>query len=303
MFPYIGGKASHVKWMDNLFPNPLFNNYNTFVEVFGGAGWVGIKSNNVLQAREHIYNDFNPFIANIHRAFTKHSEELLDTMKGNPKSDEDLYYKFRDEIFKEESLWEKLKEKLNQGYDVCDIDLAAKYLYIQTQIFSGTTINAKSKPYFCDQPSKKSGKVWGSKYEAVMNKLENPKIIDRLKRITKVENLDCIELIKKYDFEDTFFYADPPYHNMEFYYTQDFPREKHKELADTLKACKGKFALSYYDFPDLREWFPEPEYKWHEQEVNRPAAQMKPKTQKEIDSGKKTIMGTGIEILVRNYEL
>ena len=34
MFPYIGGKAHHVKWLDLLFPDDA----KQFVEVFGGAG-------------------------------------------------------------------------------------------------------------------------------------------------------------------------------------------------------------------------------------------------------------------------
>jgi site-specific DNA-adenine methylase len=40
MFPYIGGKAHHIKYLDSLFPS----NAPIFVDVFGGAGWVSVKS-------------------------------------------------------------------------------------------------------------------------------------------------------------------------------------------------------------------------------------------------------------------
>ena len=36
MFPYIGGKKQHSKWIDPFFPEDA----NTYVEVFGGAMWM-----------------------------------------------------------------------------------------------------------------------------------------------------------------------------------------------------------------------------------------------------------------------
>ena len=35
MFPYIGGKKHHSRWIDPLFPSES----KTYVEVFGGAMW------------------------------------------------------------------------------------------------------------------------------------------------------------------------------------------------------------------------------------------------------------------------
>ena len=72
-----------------------------------------------------------------------------------------------------------------------------------------------------------------------------------------------------YDNDDTLFYCDPPYFKMEDYYVQDFQRHQHKELAEKLKSIKGKFVLSYYDFPELETWFPKHEYFWIEKEFNK----------------------------------
>ena len=107
--------------------------------------------------------------------------------------------------------------------------------------------------------------------------------------------MDCIDLIKKYDSPDTFFYVDPPYYNMEFYYSKDFPREKHRELADTLANINGKFALSYYDFDDLKLFYPESQFSWHRQSVYRSAATRSSKNKNYSSKSK------GTEVLIMNY--
>ena len=278
MFPYIGGKSSHVKWLDPLFPD---SGMTKFVEVFGGAGWIGIKSQRILQATTRVYNDFNPFIANIHECFRTKNVELLAKLESYPKSDKPLYLQFQREIF-------------GQQHNVVlgDVELAAKYLYLQTQIFSGTTLGLENACYFCDTAS--NGK-YASKYDAIKNKLRQQKYIDRLNAVSVVENMDCIDVIKKYDSPETFFYVDPPYFKKEYLYTTEFPREKHEELADTLKAAKGKWCLSYYDFPELEEWYPKDQYHWHSQDVFRWSSTRAYKS----ETYKKDSRGT--EIGVMNY--
>jgi DNA adenine methylase len=277
MFAYIGGKSSHIKWLDPLFPQQ----FNKFVEVFGGAGWVGIKSQTILQASDRIYNDFNPFIANIHECFRTKNVELLNKLESYPKSDTALYKQFQKEIF-------GTQHQVVLG----DVQLAAKYLYLQTQIFSGTTLGLENACYFCDTAS--NGK-YSSKYDALKNKLRNPKFTDRLVQVSTVENMDCIDLIKKHDSPDTFFYVDPPYFKKEYLYTTDFPREKHEELADTLKNAQGKWLLSYYDFSELAEWYPKDQYHWHSQDVFRWSSTRAHKSETyKADS-------RGTEIAVMNY--
>jgi hypothetical protein len=61
-------------------------------------------------------------------------------------------------------------------------------------------------------------------------------------------------------------------------------------LANSLKGVQGKFSLSYYDFPQLHEWFPEDEYRWERKEFVKAAAAKKGKTQTK-----------GVELLIMNY--
>jgi DNA adenine methylase len=280
MFPYIGGKAHHVKWLDPLFPDT----FPTFVEVFGGAGWVSVKSTKVAQATTRVYNDFNPLLANVYECFRQDSDKVLSLMNNTPKSDLSLYKTYQKELF--DSLdWSTVK--------LGDFDLAVKYLYLQTQVFAGTPLSKDNVAYFCDV---KSNGKYNSKFDTLKNKLIKEDIKTRLDNISKVENLDCIDLIKKYDSPDTFFYVDPPYFKMEFYYSKDFPREKHKELADLLGTIQGKFALSYYDFDELKEFYPEDKFHWHRQSVYRSAAT---RSGNDKDYSEKS---KGTEILIMNYD-
>ena len=279
MFPYIGGKAHHVKWLNPLFPN----NFSTFVEVFGGAGWVSIKSEKVGFTQKHIYNDFNPLLANVFECFRQDSARVLAEMNKVPKSDEARYKKYQQELFVTLD-WSTVK--------LGDFALAVKYLYLQTQVFAGTALSATNVPYFTEVKTK--GK-YPNKYETLKKKLQDQKIIKRLQKISVVEKIDCIDLIKKYDSEDTFFYVDPPYFKKEFYYSKDFPREKHEELAETLKNIKGKFALSYYDFDDLRTFYPKNKFNWHHQSVYRSSATRSGKDENYSQKSK------GTEILIMNY--
>ncbi len=282
MFPYIGGKAHHVKWMDPLFPDDFTN----FVEVFGGAGWVSIKSPKVDKASVRVYNDFNPLLANVFHCLKYNPTEILDLMEKTVKSDLQLYKSFQQELFGNLD-WSNIA--------LGDPNLAVKYLYLQTQVFAGTPLSLDNVPYFTEVKTK--GK-YPSKYDTLKKKLRDHNIIQRLSKITAVENLDCEELIKKYDSPDTFFYIDPPYYNMEFYYSKDFPKDKHKSLAETLSNIKGRFALSYYDFEDLHKFYPEDRFFWHRQSVYRSAATRSSVTKTKAEYKKNS---KGTEILVMNY--
>jgi DNA adenine methylase len=104
--------------------------------------------------------------------------------------------------------------------------------------------------------------------------------------------MDFQAVIEKYDSKTTYFYVDPPYFSTENYYANhDFGAETHERLANCLKSIKGKFSLSYYDFPQLSEWFPKNEYNWQSKEFAKAAMAKAGKPQTK-----------GIELLIMNYE-
>ena len=40
----------------------------------------------------------------------------------------------------------------------------------------------------------------------------------------------------------------------------------------SIKNIEGKFSLSYYEFDELKLWFPQDEYMWEEKEFLKPAS-------------------------------
>ena len=163
-------------------------------------------------------------------------------------------------------------------------EVAAKYVYVLTQIFSGSKPESSS---YTDYKGKYRCKVL-----IFMDKLKHPKYREHFDKITFVENMDFGEVIEKYDSEKTYYYIDPPYWKTENYYSNhDFDRVDHERLSDCLKNIKGLFSLSYYDFTLLNDWFPKCDYVWKKKEFAKAAA---------AKSGVKQNMGE--ELLIMNYK-
>jgi DNA adenine methylase len=168
-------------------------------------------------------------------------------------------------------------------FEYPDYVTAAKYVYVLSQVFSGSKPETSS---FIDLKGK-----YRSKYLAFRDKLSKPKWVEHFTKITDVENLDFQDVIEKYDSPTTYNYVDPPYWKTENYYSNhDFDRKDHERLSNVLNKIQGKFSLSYYDFELLHEWFPEDSFRWEKKEFAKAAAAKK---------GTKQNMGE--ELLILNY--
>ncbi len=69
------------------------------------------------------------------------------------------------------------------------------------------------------------------------------------------QNRDFEKLIKQYDFEDAFFYCDPPYSCGCGYAVTTTEGFAHEKLREVLGNIKGRFLLSYDDSPKIRELY------------------------------------------------
>jgi DNA adenine methylase len=149
-----------------------------------------------------------------------------------------------------------------------DYESAAKYVYVLSQVFSGSKPETSN---FIDLKGK-----YRSKYLAFRDKLSKPKWVEHFLKITNVENLDFQQVIEKYDSPSTYIYLDPPYWKTENYYNNhDFDREDHQRLSEVLNEVKGKFSLSYYDFELLKNWYPTDKFRWEKKEFAKAAAAKK----------------------------
>jgi DNA adenine methylase len=266
MIPYVGGKKKMQSW---IIPN-IDKDIEVYCEPFAGQFWIffGMDLIQYPNLKKVVYNDFNSLNYNLFQCVQNPSElqRALDLISVQqigvnitPPEMKQQFVRFQTEIFSP-----------NVSIQAYDYVVAAKYAYVLTQVFSGS--NPKSSS-FIDLKGK-----YRSKYLAFRDKLSKPNWVEHFLRITDVENMDFQDVIEKYDSSTTYFYTDPPYYIVgegTYYSNHDFNREDHERLANVLNGIQGKFSLSYYDFPQLHDWFPENQYRWERKEFAKAAAAKK----------------------------
>jgi DNA adenine methylase len=255
----------------------------TYVETFGGMFWCffNMDLSKYPNLKTVVYNDFNPLNYNLFQC-VKNPTLLLEAINSIPC--QQLGEENTPSVYKEQFV-NFQSELFGSGFTINypDYQVAAKYAYVLTQVFSGSKPETSS---FIDLKGK-----YKSKYLTFRDKLSKPEWVEHFLRITKIENMDFADVIEKYDSPTTYIYLDPPYWKTENYYNNhDFDRNDHERLAKVLHGIKGKFSLSYYDFELLHEWFPEDKYRWEKKEFAKAAAAKK---------GTKQNMGE--ELLILNY--
>lgn len=220
MIPYIGGKSFLASWIIENFPADYKN--RTYIEVFGGAGWVMLKKD---ESFLEIYNDLNKELVNLFRIIRDNYEEFKHRAEWSLHSRE---------------MYAEAKEKLKDDSFLTELERAMYYAIDRGQCFGG-----------------KANGSWG--YQVTAKKTVSGKWLPFIKRLdfvnarlkkVQIECLDFEKLIKKYDHKNAFFYLDPPYYNAEFYYNTvevNFKEADHRRLSNLLKGVEGKFALSYYE--------------------------------------------------------
>jgi DNA adenine methylase len=279
MLSYIGGKSKIGKWIVEQYPNEM----ETYVEGFGGMFWCffNMDLNKFHNLNRVVYNDFNRLNYNLFKCLER-PEELLKAINSIPC--QEIGIENTPELYK--ILFNNFQQNLFSGeinISSPDYMIAAQYVYIVTQVFSGSKPESSG---YIDLKGK-----YKSKYLTFRDKLMKPNWLEHFMKITNVENLDFETLVTKYDSPTTYGYFDPPYWKTENYYSNhDFDSEDHERLSKVLKSMSGKFSLSYYDFDLLSQWFPKNEYRWISKDFVKAAAATKGKTQNK-----------GTEILIMNY--
>jgi len=277
MISYIGGKYKQAHWMYKFLPN----NFNEYAEVFGGAFWFYLRTDIYKKIHKAYYNDYNRLMVNlIECSKPQNSKDFLKYIKNAniiPKN-RDTFNKFRDEFIELE------KTPEIKTFKIPNYEYGIMYPYVLTHIFSGAGIRPKSIMM-------NFGDAKNHKYSAFIERLKDPEFQEKMSKV-QTSNLDFEEFVKKYDKEDIFMYFDPPYYKTEKYYSfHNFGREDHLRLVNILKNMKGKFMVSYYNFPELEEWFPKDKYHWEEKDY---------KTTSSGKLGRKVKSQT--EVIIMNYD-
>lgn len=213
---WIGGKKNLRNVICNQFPKE----YDQYVEVFGGAGWV--LFNEERKGKTEVFNDYNSELINLYRCVKYHGTEVKRELQ---------YMLNSREIFQD-----FLSQYNTRG--LTDIQRAVRYFMIIK-----TSFGAKLQCFGC---VKRNIENMTLMFDAIQERLNT----------VVIENLDFEKLIKMQDKEKTFFYLDPPYYGTEKYYKNvDFSKDDHERLYNILKDIKGKFLLSYNDCDFIRELY------------------------------------------------
>jgi DNA adenine methylase len=279
MLSYIGGKSKIGKWIKDYYPTDM----ETYVETFGGMFWCffNMDLSKYPNLKRVVYNDFNPLNYNLFTCLQNPSV-LLNAVNSIPCQERGV--ENTPSIYKEKfNLFQQ--ELFATGFTINypDYDVAAKYAYILTSIFSGSRPETSG---FIDLKGK-----YKSKFLTFRDKLSKPDWVEHFNKISHFRLGDFGDVIDEFDSPTTYFYVDPPYWKTENYYSNhDFDVDDHKRLADKLTSISGKFSLSYYDFDLLSLWYPKETYKWEMKEFAKAASATKGKTQ-----------NMGQELLIMNY--
>lgn len=219
---YFGGKSSMKYNIIEHFPQK--GSYDTYIEPFGGGASIMFA---LEPCQIEIYNDLEE---NVYSLFKVISDPILFAQF---KQICDLCYVSR-------QLREEYEQELKQT-DLTITQRAFRYWYVNRTSYSG------SGGFSINLSPRRGMSKTTSDFLSTVENLEN--IHQRLSRVV-IEHTDAINLIKKYNTENVFFYLDPPYHEsvrIGGKYKCDMTAEQHKILIDTLIGTKSKIILSGYD--------------------------------------------------------
>ena len=222
-FGWYGGKFNHLNWLLPLLPKTTH-----YCEPFAGSGAVLL---NREPSPVETYNDIDGEVVNFFRVLRDRQDELIRAIGLTPFSREELKI--------------AAEEPLN---DLCELERARRFFVRARQVRTGLAQTASAGRWAHCKLTSRAGMAgavsrWLGSVEGL------PEIVQRLLRV-QIENAPAIEVMKRYDSEETLFYCDPPYpHDSRGdirAYGYEMTDDDHRELAKVLTNLKGKVALSGY---------------------------------------------------------
>lgn len=213
---YPGGKWRISNWIIEHFPE-----HKVYLEPFFGSGGVFF---NKLPAYIETINYIDGDIVNLFEVCREFPEELAIAINCTPFSREE-YIKCYNTAVKNKI--ERARRTLVRYHQSFGTSNSSKSSWKNTQTSGGPRCQT----------------MWNCLPEIIIN------CCKRLKE-AQIENIDSIELIKRYNNPDTLIYCDPPYLQTlrkKGMYKNEYTEQQHIELLKTLLASKSKIVLSGYD--------------------------------------------------------
>lgn len=222
-FGWYGGKYSHLDWLLPLLPE-----IQHYCEPFGGSAAVLF---NRMPAPVETYNDIDGELVNFFRVLRDDKDNLLEAIGLTPFSREEFERAIQ-----------------NPTEPISDLERARRFFIRARQVRTGLAQTASSGRWAHCLLTSRAGMAGAvSRWLGSVEGLSE--IAQRLLRV-QIEHAPAVEVIRRYDSEQTLFYCDPPYpHDSrgdDNAYAFEMTDEDHRELAEVLHQVKGKVALSSY---------------------------------------------------------
>lgn len=231
-FGWYGGKFSHLDWLLPLLPQA-----HHYCEPYSGSAAVLL---NREPSAVETYNDVDGDVTNFFRVLRDRSDELIRAVALTPFSREEFHLAVNG---------------LEQG--TSDVERARRFYIRARQTRTGLAQTATLGRWAnCKNTSRAGMSGAVSRWLGGVEALDG--IAQRLLRV-QIENRPAVDIVRLYDDANTFFYCDPPYlHETRAdskAYGFEMTNEQHWELSETLKACKGKVAVSGYRCDSMDDWY------------------------------------------------
>ena len=221
-FSLYGGKYRHLNWLLPLLPYTQH-----YCEPFGGSAAVLL---NRKPSPVETYNDLDGEAVNFFRVLRDEGDALIESISLTPYSREEFVASINPPT---------------EGLSNLD---SARRFYVRVRQATNNLAQTAT-------PGRWSYSITGScsgmskQVSAWINGIDKLKeVANRLLRI-QMENLPALEVIKKYDTQDTLFYCDPPYPKESKNskgYSLEMSNDGHIQLAEMLHNIQGKVAMSGY---------------------------------------------------------
>ena len=272
MVPYFGGKGKSDLggW---LFKNFDLKGINNYIEPFSGMFGIYLgEFSDFSIVKNIIYNDIEKQNCNLIRCSQIPINLLLEISisfrkgglfycKGQPlevtfEKYKALYQEYHDEIRKLPKIdLSKRDYPTALMYSFLRLTSYGQLHYTES-LFRTSLIDSWKKRFKIFQP------LW--------NSLNDNDLINKLARIKEITADDFKDVMDRYNTPDSFIYCDPPYFDNEKYYdfnmTGVFTKHDHERLARVINESDARIAVSYYDFPELHDYYPKDKFTWLEKE-------------------------------------
>ncbi len=225
-FGWYGGKYSH---LDFILPH-LPTDCGHFCDVFGGSAAILINRDPVPV---ETYNDLDSELVNFFRILRNSPAELTRAVSLTPFSREEL----------------ALACTPSEGLP--NLERARRFYVRARQTRTGLAqTSSEGRWAHCVLTSRAGMAGAVSRWLGSTEFL--PEIAQRLLRV-QIENAPAVDVVRRYDTDDTVFYVDPPYvHETRGdanAYAFEMDDSAHEELAEVLNGARGHVVLSGYRNP------------------------------------------------------